>query len=210
MIAIIQKFMKIISSFLFFAWCNSLCGQINSLEDYFPLKNGVARVFYVSHITDTDTLQDKNDSSICKSFVIKGKEIFYFDDNLYSDDTTIIGSESFCNGVFYYDNGNFVFSPLFWKYELKEANLDYFETLFPVKISFDIVYKYQDAEEKRKYKFNGFEDVNIKGKLYKECLKLTITQDWKTAQYIDTVWFLKGVGVIKWLRGTGRLEEIKL
>jgi hypothetical protein len=185
-------------------------GQKVSLQEYFPLKNGVARLFYVSHITATDTLQDDNDSSICKSLLIKGKEVFYFDHSLNSGDTTIIGAASFCDGVFYYDNGRFIFSPLFWKYELKEANLDYFETLFPVKVSFGIVYKYQDGKEKRKYKFNGFENVYIKGKHYKDCLKLTITQDWKTSQYIDTVWFFKGIGVVKWLRGTGRLEEIKL
>jgi hypothetical protein len=185
-------------------------GQTISLQEYFPLKNGVARAFYVSYITGTDTLRDDNDSSICKSILIKGKEIFYFDDNLNSDDTTIIGSGSFCNGVFYYNNGEFVFSPLFWKYELKEANLDYFEPLFPAKISFDTIYKYQNGEEKRKFKFIGFEDLHIKGNLYKDCVKLLVTQDWKTAQYFDTVWFFKGIGVIKWLRSTGRLEEIKL
>lgn len=206
----IQSPMKLIFILLFSACYYSLFGQAVSLQEYFPLKNGVGRLFYVSHISGTDTLQTDNDSSICKSLLIKGKEIFYFDDNLFSDDNTIIGSNSFCDGVFYYENGNFIFSPLFWKYELKEANLDYFETLFPAKISFDTIYKYQDGEEKRKYTFIGFEDVYIKDKLYKDCLKLIITQDWKTAQYIDTVWFFKGLGVVKWLRGTGRLEEIKL
>ena len=202
--------MKVIFLFLFFTFSNLARAQTVVLEEYFPLKKGTTKLFNVSHITDTDTLHDDDDSSICKSLLIKGKEIFYFDDHLHSDDATIIGSESFCNGVFYYNNGNFVFSPLFWKYELKEANLDYFETLFPAKISFDTIYKYQDGEEKRKYRFNAFEDVCIKDKIYKDCLKLIITQDWKTVQYIDTVWFFKGIGVVKWLRGTGRLEELKL
>jgi len=181
-----------------------------SFGEYFPLQKGVVKHFYVSHITGKDTLRDKNCISICKSEIINGREVFYFDDRLQSDSIEIIGSESFCNGVFFYDNGNFLFSPLFWKYELNKANLDYFETLFPGMIAFDTVYKYQDGEEKRKYKFNGFESINLKGKPYNDCLKLTIIQDWKTAQHTDTVWFYKGTGVIKWLRSTGRLEEIKL
>src|SRR6185503_2704664 len=114
--------MKVIFLFLFFTFSNLARAQTVFLEEYFPLKKGTTKLFNVSHITDTDTLHDDDDSSICKSLLIKGKEIFYFDDHLHSDDATIIGSESFCNGVFYYNNGNFVFSPLFWKYELKEAN----------------------------------------------------------------------------------------
>jgi len=202
--------MKVTYALLFLLCSNYIFGQTLSLEQYFPLKNGVTKVFYVSHITETDTLQDKNDSSICKSLLVKGKEIFYFDDELNSDDTTIISSESFCNGAFYYDKGNFVFSALNWKYELKAANLDYFETLFPNIVNIDTVYKFQDGEEKRKYKFNGFESISIKNKVLNDCLKLTIISDWKTAQYIDTVWFKKDIGVVKWLRSTGRLEEIKL
>ena len=107
--------MKVTSFFLFLLCSNYIFAQTLSLEQYFPLKNGEIKVFYVSHITETDTIQDKNDSSICKSLLIKGKEIFYFDDELNSDDTTIISSQSFCNGAFYYDKGNFVFSALEWK-----------------------------------------------------------------------------------------------
>lgn len=188
---------------------NITFGQTITLEEYFPLRKGTVRDFYVSHITETDTLKDKNDISVCKSLLMKGKEIFYFDDEINSDDTSIIGSQTFYDGVFYYDNGAFMFSPLFWKYELKKANLDYFEPLFPAVIPLDSVFKYQKGEEKRKYKFTGFEDVVIKKRLYKDCLKLTIVQDWSTNQYIDIVWFQRGFGVVKWLRGTGRLEEIK-
>jgi hypothetical protein len=204
--------MKSIIYILLITISDSTFGQIVSFKDYFPLKNETIHTFQVSHITSADTIRDKNDLSICRSLLINGKEIFYFSDKLNDniDDNEIIGSQAFCDGVFYYDQGNFVFSPIFWKNDLKKANLDYFDVLFPERISFDTIYKYQDGEEKRKYKFNGFENVDIKGRLFENCLKLTIIQDWKTAQYIDTVWFFKGVGVIKWLRGTGRLEEIKL
>jgi hypothetical protein len=202
--------MKILFFFLFFSFSVAAEGQEIPFQEYFPLKNGVVRTFYVSHIRKNDTLSDKNDLSICKSISIKGKDIFYFDDELNSDDIQLISSQSFCDGVFYFDNGSFIFSPITWKSELKQANLDYFEALFPKYVRIDTLYKYQDGEEKRKYRFEGFETVYIKGKSFKDCLKLTIIQDWKTAQYIETVWFKKGIGVIKWLRGTGRLEEIKL
>jgi hypothetical protein len=94
--------------------------------------------------------------------------------------------------------------------DLKKANLGYFERLFPRKIVLDSIYKQQHGDDRRKYIFDKLEDVSIKGKLLPACLKLTIIQDWPTERYVDTVWFQKNTGVVKWLRSTGRLEEIKM
>jgi hypothetical protein len=178
-------------------------------EEYFPLRSNDKKFFYVSHITGTDTLTDENDSSFCMSNIVKNKEIFYFTDEP-GDSISIIGSQSFCNGVFYFKDGEFFVSPIFWQKDLKESNLAYFERLFPRKIVLDSIYKYQHGENKRKYIFDKPEDVSIKGNLLPACLKLTIIQDWPTERYVDTVWFQKNIGVVKWLRSTGRLEEIKL
>jgi len=178
-------------------------------EQYFPLKNGDKKTYYVSHFTDKDTLLDKNDSSACMSNVIKGKEIFYFTDEPY-DSISIIGSQAFCYGVFYFANGEFFTSPIFWQADLKKSNLAYFERLFPKTIMLDSIYKQQHGDQKVKYIFDKLEDVSIKGKLLTACLKLTIIKDWPTEQYVDTVWFQKNNGVVKWLRSTGRLEEIKM
>ena len=183
--------------------------QSVSFKDYFPLKNGKINIYNISQVSENKVEPSSDDSSICKSYTIKEKEIFYFDDHLISDDYTIIGSQSFPFGVFYYDSGNFMFSPIFWKYELKEANLNYFKILFPKDIQIDSAYYSQDGDEKRTYRFTGFETIERENVSFNNCLKLTVTQDWPTAQYIDTVWFLKDVGIVKWQRGTGRLEEIK-
>jgi len=178
-------------------------------EQYFPLRNSDRKIFYVNHITDTDTLVDKNDSSFCMSNVVMNKEVFYFTDEPH-DSTSIIGSQSFCDGAFYFKDGEFFVSPIFWQVDLRQANLAYFERLFPREIVLDSIYKQQHGEDRRKYIFNKVEDVLIKGNLLPACLKLTVIQDWPTERYVDTVWFQKNVGVVKWLRSTGRLEEIKM
>lgn len=178
-------------------------------EEYFPLKNGVGQIYYVTHLKDADSLLDKNHTNVCLYISINNKQVFYFTDEP-KDTNSIIGSQSFCNGAFYFDNGAFFVSPIFWRKDLQSANLDYFEPLFPKEISLDSVYKYRDGEEKRKYIFNKIEDVSIKEKKIPGCLKLTIIQDWPTSHYADSVWFQQGIGVVKWYRSTGRLEEIKL
>lgn len=202
--------MKSMLFFLFLGIYNFSTGQTISFAEYFPLKNENANLFYVSHITGTDTIKGNNTYLCCSSLSINKRQIFYFENDGDEGDTSIIGSNSFCHGVFYFDKGAFLFSPIFWKYELKQANLEYFEPLFPATISVDTVYKFQNGEERRNYKFTGFEDVVIKDSVFKDCLKLTITRNWITAQYIDTVWFQKGFGMVKRLKSTGRLEEVNL
>lgn len=201
--------MKLILIILLSLACFKLHGQSIALQEYFPLKKGVSHTYYVSQIFKNDTTQSADYTTTCKSLIVKGKEIFYYDDGEYTGDTIIVGAESFCDGVFYYEEGKFMFAPIFWKYEIKQANLNYFISLFPETIAIDTIYHFQDGKEIREYQFTGFEDVQIGNKIYKDCLKLTIVQNWPTSQYIDIVWFQKNTGVVKWLRGTGRLEEIK-
>lgn len=200
--------MRAVFFFLVVIIYGPLHSQTVHFEDYYPLEKGKATVYYVTRLTVTGSEKYEDDTNVCKSVKIKGRQIFYFDDRT-DEETEIIGSQSFCDGAFYYDKGVFMFSPIFWLEDLKKANLDYFEPLFPADITIDSVYKYQYDQQKRKYKFNGFEKVIIKEKVYDDCLKLTVFQDWPTAHYEDTVWFQKGIGVVKWLRSTGRLEEIK-
>lgn len=182
-------------------------GQTISFDNYFPLKKGDVKYFYVHHITGTDSLKDKDARSVCRSQVVKGTGIYYFSDEAGTKND-LVSANVFCD-VCYYDHGAFLVSPLSWTDELKDANLAYFDTLFPAQLVLNTRYKQQDGEEKRNYTFTGFEPVTIAGTVYPDCLKLVVTQDWPTAHYADTVWFQKGTGVVKWLRSTGRLEELK-
>ena len=184
-------------------------GQEIRFEEYFPLKNGSIQTYFVSHITETDTLTDDPERKLCRFELVKGKKVYYFTDDVKEkDDNTIIGSEVFCQGVFYFDNSNFMFSPIFWKEDLKEINLNYFEILFPKLVTLDSAYRYKDGDKKMTYRFIGFETIDIRGRRTDSCLKLSVEQDWPTTHYEDLVWFKKNIGVVKWLRSTGRLEEL--
>jgi hypothetical protein len=123
-------------------------GQTISFEDYFPLKKGDVKYFYVHQITGTDTLKDKNAQSVCRSQVVKGTGIYYFSDEPGTKND-LVSANVFCDGVCYYDHGAFLVSPLSWTDELKEANIAYFDTLFPAQLALNTRYKQQDGEEKR-------------------------------------------------------------
>ena len=177
--------MKTLPTSLLLLIFTSLNSQSVQFQDFFTLKKDASKRYYVSHIIDGDTTRAKTETYYCRSMVVKNKEIFYF------------------------ENGTFFFSPLFWKYDIKNANIDFFEPLFPAFISINTKYTYRDGSEKYTYRFAGNENIIIRGRKYEDCLKLIVTKDWSTAQETDTVWFKREIGLVKWLRSTGRLEELK-
>jgi hypothetical protein len=179
-------------------------------EEYYPLKKSARQVYYVSHIKEGDTVQDVNDTSVCRSVNVSGKEVFFFNELKDGDSTGCVLCNSFAQGAVYYENGSLMYSPIFHVQDLKIANLYYFEALFPEEVQIDSAYRYKDGNKKLIFRFMGTESLNIRGREFKDCLKLEVTEDWPTAHYVSTVWFHKGLGVVKWHRSTGRLEEIKL
>lgn len=201
---------KVLLSLLLTNLYYTIAAQSFNFQDYFPLKPNTERVYTASRLQVHSKPLPYPDAHIwCLAANIKGTDVFYFDDSTKNEGNRIIGSNIFLDGVCYYAEGKLFWSPIFWTDELKEANLDYFESLFPAIVKTDTVYKAQDCEKKVTYRFHGLEDQQCNGVLMKDCLKMTMTDDWKTAHYVDTVWLKKDVGVVRWMRSTGRLEEIK-
>jgi hypothetical protein len=180
-----------------------------SFQDYFPLKTGSVQVYTVSHNGNYFNEYDP-EKKICRSELVKGTKVFYLADAAKKGDTSSIGPEAFVNGVFFFSKGNFMFSPVYWKYELKKVKPEKFRLLFPKQIRFDTVYVSKIDEETRKYKFTGFETTYVEGAKLDSCLKLEVEQIWPSQTYKDIVWFKKATGVVKWQRSTGRLEELQL
>ncbi len=64
------------------------------------------------------------------------------------------------------------------------------------------------------YTVEGSEDVTVPAGTFKDCLKIKLeeihlaTPPEKNIVYSGTVWLARGVGVVKWIRGTGRVEEL--
>lgn len=201
---------KFISSLIsFFAISNYLSGQTISFEDYLPLKAGAEKIYCVRLIKGSDTIKKDDVYSFCRSHKVEDKEVFYFEDGKDAGDRTTIGSNSFCAGAFYFDQGRFFLAPIYWKYELSTIKLTHFGQLFPARIFIDTIYGY-GWNNRVKYKFTGFEDLVIEKKKFKNCLKLTITQAWNPYQPVDTIWFHKKTGIVKWSKSTERIEELRV
>lgn len=54
------------------------------------------------------------------------------------------------------------------------------------------------------------ETLLINGRRWRRRLSFTTVEEWPSSSLYGKVWLAKGYGVIKWIRVTGRIEEIKL
>jgi hypothetical protein len=176
-------------------------------KQYFPAKANTVQQYNVTLNYAYDTPLESIEKKICRAINIKGKTVYYFTtpDNEKDSGYAVIGSGLFANGVFYFDNGRFMHAPVFWKNDLVKA---VFIELFPENIFLEKAYIFKDGEETREYIFKGFESIEIKNRKLDSCLKLVVEQHWPANKYTDTVWFRKNVGVVKWMRSTGRVEEL--
>ena len=61
----------------------------------------------------------------------------------------------------------------------------------------------------------GCEKVNVPAGKFGRALKINIVDTWPKddsfpggSQYKSTAWFVKGLGLVKWIRTTGRIDEL--
>jgi hypothetical protein len=183
--------------------------QSFSFEEYFPLKEHAVLIYHVQFDGVAGGAKvNEDDSCIFKIHKLEGIDVYYIDRHT-NDEETIIGTNAFCFGAFYFNNGQFMFTPAFWRDELEESKPKDYSTLFPKTSYTGTIYESVEGSKTIKYKFTGFENVKIKDRTYPGCLKLEMTEIWPDTVYTATAWFMKGVGMVKWIRYTGRIEELK-
>lgn len=55
----------------------------------------------------------------------------------------------------------------------------------------------------------GFEDVSVPAGTFENCARIHVYETWKEGNtYNSTFWLAEGIGPIKWIRSTGRTEEL--
>lgn len=201
-----KRFLILITCFI----SMGLNAQTVHFSEYFPLNDSTEKIYKVTRLQKKGPPLDYEDSHTwCFKQQVKGQDIYYFDDAPQDSTGKIIGSRIFLSGVCYYSHDTLYRSPVFWKYELDSATLHSFKPLYPPAVQLNKIYQTKDGDELRKYRFTGFENLTLNGRTYPRCLKMTILQIWPNKCYSDTVWFGKGIGVVKWIRSTGRVEELK-
>jgi hypothetical protein len=153
-----------------------------------------------------------------KSTVREGVEAFYFVDG----DDGIIGTSIFTRGLCIRDREGVATVPCFFAREIQNVRLNNNAALVlaepPVPgsvVEYRIPPLPEQGHRKRlRLTVAGFEHVTVPAGEFKDCLKVTVEELWsegkhgKAVTYTGHVWLAKDVGVVKWIRTTGRVEVL--
>ncbi|MFN8306148.1 MAG: hypothetical protein U0T79_05205 [Ferruginibacter sp.] len=205
--------MKLILLLISFSLQTVLYGQVISLKDYFPLKAGEKKVYRIYKITKADTtLMQDSIVTICESKIIDKEKVFYFRRDVFPDDTVLCAVLPGLYYAFYYKDGNLMTFPALFKSKLDKVKLKDFKLDYPNQIRLNKVYADWTKSTENTYKFEGYETVKIKDSIFTDCIKMTTGTYYLKFLYSKTLWFKKGVGLVKFLEEgeIGSLWEIRL
>lgn len=66
----------------------------------------------------------------------------------------------------------------------------------------------KDGENTRRFIVEAFEDLRVPAGLFKRCARIRIEDTWPDTESTGDVWLAEGIGMIKWHRVTGRVDEL--
>ena len=191
---------------LAFLWTLSTTAQ--SSADYFPVVAGTLYtyngVFNGNKSSGTLRLDRK---------VLSDKtEVFYFArTNELNREHHIIGSNAFGLGCYFHGKEGVYTVEAFWNFDLDTVTSESKQILLPASLKAGTKWDLQikGSDPKTTLEVVGFENVKVTAGEFKDCVKLHRHEIWANGKEYDSyAWFAKGVGMVKWVRSTGRIDEL--
>lgn len=205
-----------------------ISGMAGAVEnDYFPL---------VAESTYTYKSQFKGKEALNK-WVLKPEkreeqEYFYFvNEKDVREPAAIIGVNGIGRGLYFNKDGNVSVVMCLLKSAINATSFKEAVLMLknPAEVGYKVEGKTHDNQMVRTWTIVGLEDVTVPAGTFKQCLKLEIDEVWPEhkmpnqrqptgevkpgemvpeKKYKDVAWLAKGLGMVKWIRGTGRVDEL--
>ncbi|MEM6342428.1 MAG: hypothetical protein AAF927_01060 [Bacteroidota bacterium] len=186
-------------------WSQGLSAQTIKSKKYFPLVEG-SRYTYIG-------LFDKKEYTkaiICQAHTTEeGVKFYYFRET--ADPNSIIGSNMFGLGSYSITKDGIVNAETFWWRDLAKLDQLVPQLLLPKKFRLQNppILQLDAGKAQKTVKFLSLEDVSVPQGKYKNCLKVHIKTVWDSGTvYNEYIWLAKGVGMVKWQKTTGRIDEL--
>ena len=194
----------IILIFLFTAF-NSYSQEIKIDSSYFPLAEG--STYYFRGFFDG---KESVDGIKVKKTTLNGNCTgYYFQD--IDDSGNIIGSNMFGLGLYLRGIDGLYTIEAFWKNDIFKVHCSQKQKILPDSLNGEEKIEYLGQQSNPKYLLTveGFENIEVPAGKFKDCVKIRIYTKWDNSkEYVEYVWLARGVGLVKWRKGTGRIEEL--
>ena len=158
----------------------------------------------------TDTLFETRDLIFQSKLINNEKVLYAFNVDDTNKSNPIIGTTHFLFSVMKFEKNGLKIAPVFWKNELEQLQLEDFRIEIPAKVSRNDTIQINDGNKTIFLTDFHIEKVDTKnlGRINK-CLAIKKIIVWPDATYEARIWLHKEYGTVKWIRQTGRIEELK-
>lgn len=173
------------------------------IRDYFPVEP--CRYYVYNDIANQ---YGETDTNQCRVSKLQGYDIFYFAECYSKFSIISIGTKMFGSGIYFYRNDSLFTIDANYEKDIPKKELKNAVLLLPDYMKpGDSVVSATDRET-TVITYLSRDDLQIKNTLHKDCIKLKIIDSYRETVYISYVWLKKGVGMIKWMRSSGRIDEL--
>jgi len=141
----------------------------------------------------------------------EGDTLYYFVDE---DHHGAISANVFGQEMYWHEGRDVMTTEAYPFDDIKEMNKSttaFGNILVPSEIEVGAEYVLSNSDNSwvKEAKISGIEDINVKAGNFENCLKIVIKTKWEDGKtYSETIWLKRGVGMVKWIRTTGRIDEL--
>ena len=148
---------------------------------------------------------------VYKTRNIEGRKAFYA---VQTKDTTnhdaSFGPNHFLFSALIFEKGKVFIAPSYNLKDLQRLKFADFKFVIPEKLSKRDTIRVVDKKKETLLHNFRFDDLTINGKKYAHCLLIDLAIKWPDTTYQSKVWLHKELGVLKWIRDTGRTDTRSL
>ena len=177
-------------------------------SDIFPLLEG-------SEYTYRGNYRGKIDFSTYKvqaQLINDSVKVYYFiEKSDLEKEFAIIGSNMFGLGTYLFSEGNLWTINASWKRNLSSIDIGQKQKLLPSILVPGETCKITGTNSNPIYKITIDlpEDITVPAGTFKNCLKINMVIYWSSGEeYISNIWLAENVGLVRWQRDTGKVEEL--
>jgi len=123
----------------------------------------------------------------------------------------VIGPNGFGLGAYAGEANKLITWPAFWLRELDALDRDDGAPLLPdaLRAGTSLQLAGSDTRGSVSMTFREIADVDVRAGHFQGCAVIDIEERWPSgARYESTVWLAPGVGMVRWKRSTGRIDEL--
>lgn len=173
------------------------------IRDYYPLVEGRN---YISRVPDN--IFGETDTTKCRVTNLQGREVYYFAECYSRYDLYAIDITQFGEGLYYYRYDSLFTIEADYEKDIQEKELQDAVLLLPAVMKAGDSTVSDNIFRRRVITMLRKEEIKAGNKLYNDCIKLKILDYYPGTVYIEYVWLCRNIGQVKWMRGTGRVDEV--